>query len=81
MGDKIKISIPDGDGTINDTIGENMEILDVKEPWAEYVLENGAKIRAKQTIINIVKLDKKNPDGTDIYIMQGQPVMYVIAKV
>jgi hypothetical protein len=80
MADKVKFSFPDPSGHLVETIGESMDIIENKEPWSEYVLEDGTKIKAKQTVVSIVKLDQKNPDGTSVYVLQGQPVMFVIPK-
>jgi hypothetical protein len=81
MSDKIKVMAPTQDGKFYETIGESMEILNSKEPWSEYVLEDGTKIKAKQTVVNIIKLDQKNPDGTPVFLMQGQPMMVVVPKI
>jgi hypothetical protein len=78
MAERMKILVPDETGKLCETIGESMDIRDAKEPWSEYVLEDGIKIRARQTVVNIVKLDKKNPDGTPAYLLQSQPMMLVI---
>jgi hypothetical protein len=80
MADKVKISFPEPNGQLVETIGESMNIIDSKEPWGEYVLEDGTKIKSKQAVISIVKLDKKTPDGTPVYVLQGQTVMSVIPK-
>jgi len=78
MAEKMKVFVPDATGTLRDTVGESMDITDSKEPWSEYVLEDGIKIKAKQAVVNIVKLDQKNPDGTHVYLLQSQPLMHVI---
>jgi hypothetical protein len=80
MADKIKVLAPYPNGQLTETIGESMDIIEFKEPWAEYVLEDGTKIKAKQAVLNIVRLDQKNPDGTPVYVLQGQPMMLVIPK-
>jgi hypothetical protein len=80
MADKIKVLAPTPNGQLAETIGENMDIIEAKEPWAEYLLEDGTKIRAKQAVLNIVKLDQKNTDETPVYLLQGQPMMLVIPK-
>jgi hypothetical protein len=80
MADKVKVLAPNPNGPLVETIGESMDIIEIKEPWAEYILEDGTKIKAKQAIVNIVKLDQKNPDGTPVYVLQGQPMMLVIPK-
>lgn len=80
MADKVKILAPDSNGKLVETIGESMNIVEAKEPWAEYILEDETKIKMKQAAINIVRLDQKNPDGTPIYVLQGHPMMLVIPK-
>jgi len=82
MAEKMKVLAPDPTtGKLSETIGENMNILELKEPWSEYILEDGNKIRARQAIVNIVKLDQKNPDGTPVYLLQSQPMMLVIPPI
>jgi hypothetical protein len=78
MGDRVKILVPDQGGNMTEAIGQNMEIVEAKEPWSEYILEDGTKIRAKQPVVCIVKLDQKASNGTDVYVMQGQTIMHVI---
>ncbi|GHV32586.1 hypothetical protein AGMMS4952_23200 [Spirochaetia bacterium] len=80
MGDKIKVLAPGPDGKGVPTIGETMEIVQSTEPWSEYILEDGNKIRVKQAVVSIIKLDQPAPDGTPAYMMQGQPIMMVIPK-
>jgi hypothetical protein len=80
MADKIKVLAPNPNGQLTETIGDSMDIIESKEPWAEYVLEDGTKIKAKQAVVHIVRLDQKNPDGTPVYVLQGQPMMFVIPK-
>jgi len=81
MAEKIKVLAPDATGNFSETIGENMDIRESKEPWSEYVLEDGTKIKAKQAVIHIAKLEQKNPDGTPVYVLQSQPIMSVTPKI
>jgi len=81
MAERMKILAPDATGKLCETIGESMDIRELKEPWAEYVLEDGTKIKARQTAVNIVKLDQKNPDGTPVYLLQSQSMMLVIPPI
>jgi hypothetical protein len=81
MVEKVKVLAPDATGKLSETIGERMEILDSKEPWSEYVLEDGTKIRAKQAAVNIVKLNQTTPDGTPVYVIQSQPMMFVAQNI
>ena len=77
----MKVLVPDAVGKMSETVGENMDICESKEPWSEYILEDGTKIKTKQAVINIVKLEQKNQDGTSVYVMQGQTMMSVIPKI
>ena len=81
MAEKMKVLAPDVTGKLSETIGENMDIVEFKEPWSEYVLGDGTKIRARQAAVNIVKLEQKNPDGTPVYLLQSQPMMLVIPPI
>jgi hypothetical protein len=81
MADKIKVLAPDSSGNLVETIGENMDVMESKEPWSEYILEDGTKIKARQSVVNIVRLDQKTTDGTPVYLLQGQPMMLVIPKI
>jgi hypothetical protein len=81
MGEKIKILVPALTGGMTETVGQNMEIIESKELWSEYVLDDGTKIKAKPVVVSIVKLDQKAPDGTDVYVMQGQTIMHVPPKI
>jgi hypothetical protein len=80
MSETVNMIAPSMNGGITETIGESMEIVATKEPWSEYILKDGTKIRAKQSIVNIVKLDQKNSDGTNVYVLRGQPTLYVIPE-
>ena len=81
MAEKMKTFAPDPiTGKLSEVIGESMDILESKEPWSEYALEDGTKIKAKQAVLSIVKLDQKNPDGTPVYVLQNQQMMLVIPK-
>jgi len=82
MADKIKIPIVKPDGSTGEEIGTMVEVIDSKEPWTEYTLEDGTKIRIKQTLISIAKIDGKTaPNGDPLYSVQAQQVMSIIPKI
>jgi len=82
MADKVKVPLMNPDGSMSQEIGTLMEVTDSKEPWSEYTLEDGTKIRLKQTLVNVVRLDnKKNPNGEPVYSIQSQPTMSIIPKI
>lgn len=46
-----------------------------KEPWAQYTLENGAVIRIRVMVTNIIDTGNYNPDGSPWYNIKMQQVM------
>ena len=38
------------------------------EEWCEYVVEDGARIRAKTSLVEVHRTDKANMDGEPIYL-------------
>jgi hypothetical protein len=82
MADKMKVPFANPDGTVSQEIGTLMEVTDSREPWSEYILADGTKIRFKQTLVNIIRLDdKRNPNGDPIYVVQSQQTMSIIPKI
>jgi len=82
MADKMMVPYRNPDGTESQEIGTLMEITETKEPWSEYTLEDGTKIRSRQAIINIIRLDnKKNAKGDPVYLVQGNQTMSIIPKI
>ena len=82
MADKMKVPLYNQDGSVNQEIGTLMDIKEAKEPWSEYILEDGTKIRIRQAVVSIVRLDdKKNINGETVYVFQGQNTMSVIPKI
>ena len=82
MADKMRVPFENPDGTVSQEIGTLMEITNSEEPWSEYILEDETKIRFKQTLVNIIRLDnKKNPNGDPVYVVQSQQTMSIIPKI
>jgi hypothetical protein len=82
MADKMKVPFNNPDGSISQEIGTIMEVTDAKEPWSEYNLEDGTKIRMKPTLINITRLEGKTaPNGDQIYSIQLQQKMSVFPNI
>lgn len=77
MGDKINIKVNTPDG-IQEKRGEIIEIKSSNEAWSEYVLENGHKIKVKQIITQVVKLEENDKVGNPEYVVQTAPLMSVI---
>jgi hypothetical protein len=82
MADKVKVPYRNPDGSMSQEIGTLMAVTDSKEPWSEYTLEDGTKIRLKQTLVNVIRLDdRKNPNGEPVYSIQSQPTMSIIPRI
>lgn len=82
MADKVKVPFRNPDGSTSQEVGTLMEVTDSKEPWSEYTLEDGTKIRLKQTLVNVIRLDgRKNQNGESVYSIQSQPTISIFPKV
>ena len=82
MADKMKVPFTAPDGSVNQEIGTLVEVTNYDEPWSEYTLEDGARIRTKQTLLHIVRLDdKKTTNGDPVYVVQTQQTMSLIPKI
>jgi len=82
MATKMKVPIRNPDGSVSQEMGTIMEVTDSKEPWSEYTLEDGTRIRIKHTLVNVSRLESKTaPNGDPIYSIQLQQAMSVIPKI
>jgi hypothetical protein len=76
MADKMRFPLVNPDGSESRSseiqeIGTLIEVTDSKEPWSEYTLGDGTKIRLKQTVVSIAKLDgKQAQNGDPVYVVQ-----------
>lgn len=81
MSDKMKVPVINADGSTSQETGTLISITDTKEPWSEYALEDGTKIRLRQSVVSVVKLDgQKDQNGNPIYAVQSQQQMSVIPQ-
>jgi hypothetical protein len=82
MADKMRVPFVNPDGSTSQEIGTLMEVSDSKEPWSDYTLEDGTKIRIKQTLVSVAKLDGKTaPNGDPVYAVQSQQTMSIFPKI
>jgi hypothetical protein len=82
MADKVKVPFANPDGSMGQEIGTLMDVTDSKEPWSEYTLGDGTKIRLKQTLVNVVRLDnRKTPTGDPVYVVQSQQAVSFIPNI
>lgn len=54
-----------------------IKITDQKEPWSEYDLDDGAKLRIKPVVIEVRKADEKGPDGNYLYHVKANLIIDV----
>jgi hypothetical protein len=81
MADKVKVPFRNPNGSTSQEVGTLMEVKDSKESWSEYTLDDGTKIRLRQALVSVVRLDnKKNQNGEPVYSIQSQPAASVFPK-
>jgi hypothetical protein len=57
-----------------------LEFRPVSEPWAEYMVEDGSKIRVRTIAAEILRIDgETDADGNPLYIVRSGNVMSVAA--
>jgi len=79
---KMKVPVTNPDGSVSQEMGTIMDVTDSKEPWSEYTLEDGTRIRIKHTLVNVFRLEGKTAaNGEPLYSIQLQQVMSVIPKI
>jgi hypothetical protein len=81
MADRMKVPIFNPDGSTAQETGTLIKVIQSDEPWSEYSLEDGTKLRMKQTVVNVVKLDKAADNGEPIYSIQTQQTLSVIPQI
>jgi hypothetical protein len=81
MADRTKVPFFNPDGTITQEIGTVVNVVHSDEPWSEYILEDGSKLRIKQTVVNVVKLDKTADNDEPIYSIQSQQTLSVLPRI
>jgi hypothetical protein len=81
MADRMRVPIFNPDGTVSQKTGTLVQVNRANEPWSEYILEDGTKLRMKQTIVNVVKLDDTNDSGDPVYSIQSQQTLSVIPQI
>jgi hypothetical protein len=68
---KRKYPLPNG----QEVTGEEVEFEVEREGFNVYILADGTKLRVKNVVAQIVRLDAWGPDGTPMYMMNGGPVV------
>jgi hypothetical protein len=72
----VKMQTPDGK-TVDKT-GDPVKVKTQIEEWNIYELEDGTKIRTKQSLVQILKLQgETDTAGNPVYFLQSAPIMLV----
>src|SRR4051812_23552014 len=59
---------------------ESRDIVEIKEGWSEYTLQDGSVLRVKASILDVKRvLDQYGPDGNPLYVMQFAFVNQLVA--
>lgn len=67
-GENAGMTVPMQGQSLDDFPQRNVDFAVVKEPMAEYELEDGSKIRAKMVLMRVDKVEGAfNPDGSPVY--------------
>lgn len=58
------------------TEGESVDFKPTSEPWGEYDLQDGTKLRMKLVVSEIVRLNGQyTPDGDPVYLVRASNVV------
>jgi len=58
--------------------GEDVDFEEVKECWNVYKLKDGATLKVKLVLVGVKRLQKHNPDGSPIYVIQSQNIVRAV---
>jgi hypothetical protein len=58
--------------------GEDVDFKEVKEYWNVYKLKDGTTLKVKLVLIGVKRLEKHNPDGSPIYVIQSQNIVRAV---
>jgi hypothetical protein len=73
---KVPISLPDG-SKLN---GTEVGVDESTERWTDLALNDGTKLRVKQAILQVIRLDGQyDPEGNPLYVIKGMPMMFLVS--
>jgi hypothetical protein len=68
---KRKYPLPNG----QEVDGDEVEFEVERESFNTYILEDGTKLKVKNVVAKIVRLEAYGPDGSPLYLLQGGPIV------
>ncbi|MCL2557706.1 MAG: hypothetical protein FWE09_04440 [Treponema sp.] len=57
MAEKMKVPYTHPDGSVTTEVGALIDVIESKEPWSEYALADGTKIRKKEALVSLIKYE------------------------
>ncbi|HDJ21753.1 MAG TPA: hypothetical protein ENF19_00945 [Candidatus Bathyarchaeota archaeon] len=57
---------------------KDLDFKEEKEYWNEYLLEDGTTLKVKLVLRGVKRLDKYEPDGTPIYVINTMNVVRAV---
>jgi len=58
--------------------GTNVDFVEEKENWNVYRLSDGTTLKVKLVLKGVLRLQKWNPDGSPIYLIQSQNIVRAV---
>jgi hypothetical protein len=72
----VKIEYPPSSGKSRDAV--SIDVLKSNEPWAEYELADGSRIRAKAVLVEVLRVEGEyDLEGNPAYLLKANGVMSV----
>jgi hypothetical protein len=71
--DNVKRNYPLPNG--QQVTGEEVDFEVEREGFNSYILADGTKLKLKQVVAQIIRLDAWGPDGKPMYMINGSPVV------
>ncbi|MBU4485149.1 hypothetical protein KKA47_06990 [bacterium] len=76
--DEKKIKVKLSDGTLKE--GVDIVIDESNERWSEIKLKDGAVLRIKFSVIQIIKVEGEfDEQGNPVYVVKGAPMITVVS--
>jgi hypothetical protein len=72
----VKVEYPPGSGQSRDAV--SVKVVSANEPWAEYALEDGSRIKAKAVLVDVLRIEGEyDLEGNPAYLLKANGVMSV----
>lgn len=73
---KLKVQLVPGGPSLD---AVEISVDDSSEKWSEYKLSDGSRIRVKQVLMEVSRVDGQfDQEGNPLYVIKAQPVMAIL---